>query len=42
MPIIPRLTRCGVDGLGPLERMARVDVAKIRIRYPGFILARQL
>lgn len=38
LPIIPWLTRCGVDGIGPLERMAHVDVAQIRELYPRLIL----
>jgi hypothetical protein len=37
-PIIPWLYEVGVEGLGPLERMAGVDVVKIRRAYPDFLM----
>jgi hypothetical protein len=36
--MIPWLLECGADGVYPLERMAGVDVAKIRAEYPEFIM----
>ena len=36
--MIPWLLGCGADGIYPLERMAGVDVAKIRAEYPGLIM----
>ena len=38
MPIIPWLKAVGVEGLGPLERMAGVDVAELRRQHPDFLL----
>ncbi len=37
-PIIPWLREVGVEGLGPLERMAGVDLNRIRRDYPDFLL----
>ena len=36
--VIPWLYEVGVEGLGPLERMAGVDVVKIRQQYPDILL----
>lgn len=38
MPIIPWLIDAGVNGIYPLERMAGVDVARIRQQYPQFLM----
>lgn len=37
-PIIPWLKEVGIEGLGPLERMAGVDVRRIRAEHPDFLL----
>lgn len=36
--LIPWLKKAGIDGILPLERMAGVDVAKIRQRHPDFLM----
>jgi hypothetical protein len=33
-PLIPWFEEVGIEGMGPLERMAGVDVNRIRARYP--------
>lgn len=38
MPLIPWLKEVGVEGLLPLERMAGVDVNRIRSLYPDFLM----
>ncbi len=38
MPIIPWCIDAGIEGLGPLERMAGVDLNVIRREYPRFLL----
>jgi len=38
MPIIPWLLDAGIEGLGPLERMAGVDIVRLREQYPDFRL----
>lgn len=38
MPLIPWLKDVGVEGILPLERMAGVDVARIRKDHPGWLM----
>lgn len=38
MPLIPWLKEVGVEGILPLERMAGVDVAKIRAEHPDWLM----
>lgn len=38
MPLIPWLKRVGVEGILPLERMAGVDVARIRREHPDWLM----
>ena len=38
MPLIPWLKDVGVEGILPLERMAGVDVAKIRQEHPDWLM----
>jgi len=38
MPLIPWLKEVGVEGILPLERMAGVDVAKIRQQHPEWLM----
>lgn len=38
MPLIPWLKDVGVEGILPLERMAGVDVARIRREHPGWLM----
>lgn len=37
-PLIPWLKECGIEGILPLERMAGVDVIRVRADHPDFIL----
>lgn len=39
MPIIPWLKEIGVEGIGPLERMAGTDLVALRKQYPELLLA---
>ena len=36
--MVPWFMRAGIDGVYPLERQANVDIAKIREKYPEFIM----
>jgi hypothetical protein len=38
MPLIPWLKDVGVEGILPLERMAGIDVAKIRAEHPEWLM----
>ncbi len=37
-PLIPWFLECGIEGCLPLERMAGVDVARIRENYPRWLM----
>ncbi len=37
-PLIPWFLECGIEGCLPLERMAGVDVARIREKYPRWLM----
>ena len=36
--MIPWMLEAGIEGVYPLERQAGVDIAKIRLDYPGFLM----
>ena len=37
-PLIPWFREVGIEGVLPLERMAGVDVCRIRETYPDFLM----
>lgn len=37
-PIIPWFKECGIEGVIPLERQSKVDVARIRENYPEWLM----
>jgi len=38
MPMLPWLLEAGVEGIGPLERQAGVDICQIKRDYPGILM----
>jgi len=37
-PMIPWFMECGIQGVLPLERQSKVDVARIRENYPEWLM----
>ncbi|MBR2948221.1 MAG: hypothetical protein IKC46_00005, partial [Lachnospiraceae bacterium] len=37
-PMIPWFMECGIEGVLPLERQSKVDVARIRENYPDWLM----